>query len=304
MTEEPDNEFALRRSLLFVPGAEPRKLEKAASAGADVLILDLEDAVSIDAKERARENVARFLGDGDVGGAEPVVRVNPPGTSWFDEDVRASVEAGAAALMVPKAESAEGMRAVAALVDRYESPERSASTGLIPLIETAAGLLAAAEIGGCSDRVGAMCFGHVDFSRDMQLPGADAPIEMLLHARSSFAVAARAARVDPIDTVFVDVRDEAGFRADAALGRRLGFVGKLCIHPGQVPLANEVHTPAPSEVDFARRVLEADQQAKVDGRGVFTVDGKMIDAPILEAQRALLARARRSGMARTPEEDA
>jgi citrate lyase subunit beta/citryl-CoA lyase len=298
-----DGERPLRRSLFFVPGGEPRKLERSRSAGADTLLLDLEDSVAPPEKERARALVASFLQAGDFGGAEPAVRVNPPGTPWFDEDLHAAIAAGARALMLPKAqradELAEVARRIAALEQRagVEQPVR-----VIALVETAAGIANAATLPGATPRIDALCFGHADFSRDMGLVAPDPAQGVLLHARCALAIAARAGMVAPVDTVYLDVRDEAGFRRDAELGLSLGFEGKLCIHPSQVGIANAVYTPTPAQIAYARRVLAAAEQAQAEGRGVFVVDGKMVDAPLIAAQVRVLERGRRAGMDGSAEE--
>ncbi len=295
---------SLRRSLFFVPGGEPRKLDKSRTLGADTLLLDLEDSVSVDEKSRARELVSGVLRSGDLGGAEAAVRVNPPGTPYFDEDLEAAVSAGAAAIMLPKAENPDRLGEVA---DRIQSLEAASGAdtpvALLALVETARGAIRAHELPRASSRVEALCFGHADFSRDMGLVEADSSRGSVFHARCGLAIAARAAAVTPIDTVYLNVRDEEGFREDARLAASLGFDGKLCIHPSQVAIANEVYTPSAAEIDFATRVLEAGRRAREEGRGVFAVDGKMVDEPVLAAQRRVLDRARRSGIDVGVEED-
>lgn len=298
-----DPQRPLRRSLFFVPGGEPRKLEKARSAGADTLLLDLEDSVALPEKDRARELVAGFLRERDLGGAEPAVRVNVPGTPYFEDDLAAAVASGAAAIMLPKSQSPEELVEVA---ERIGALERSGGKGdgpvrLLALVETAAGIARVTSLASATPRIDALCFGHADFSRDMGLAGADPSEGVVFHARCALAIAARAGGVAPIDTVCLDVRDEQAFRRDAELGLQLGFEGKLCIHPLQVGIANEVHTPTKEQIAYARRVLEASEQAAAEARGVFTVDGKMVDAPLVAAQRSVLERARRAGVLSDPE---
>jgi len=291
-----DTARPLRRSLFFVPGGEPRKLEKARGLGADTLLLDLEDSVALADKDAAREQVAGLLRAGGFGAAEVAVRVNPPGTPFFEADLEQAVGAGAGAIMLPKSETATGLAEVARRIEALEA-RRSAGHGpvrLLALVETAAGIVQAPTLGAASARVDALCFGHADFSRDMGLARADASEGVVLHARMALAIAARAAAVTPVDTVYLDVRDDAGFRADVERGLALGFEGKLCIHPRQVAIANEVHTPTRDEVDYAERVMEAFEKAQAEGRGVFTVDGKMVDAPLVAAQQRVLERARRA----------
>ncbi len=292
-----DAQRPLRRSLFFVPGSDPRKLEKARSAGADTLLLDLEDSVALSEKDKARSLVATSLGEGGFGGAEPAVRVNAPGTPWFEEDLAAAVGAGAAAIMLPKSERADALAQVVERIRALESPAQGkgrAPVRVLALVETAAGVTGVASLADVGS-IDALCLGHVDFARDMGLAAADSSQGVILHARCALAIAARGGDVSPIDTVFLDVRDDEGFRRDAELGLRLGFDGKLCIHPRQVTLANEVYTPSKEQIDYARRVFEASRQAEAEGRGVFTVDGKMVDAPVIAAQRRLLERARRAG---------
>jgi citrate lyase subunit beta/citryl-CoA lyase len=289
---------SLRRSLLFVPGGEARKLDAARAAGADTLLLDLEDAVALPEKERARELVAGFLRGRAFGGSEPAVRVNAPGSPFFDDDLDASVSAGASAILVPKCEHPDVLAAVAERVAALEA--RGAAPGspvrILALVETAAGVAAAAGLAAASHRIEALCFGHADFCRDMGIAAADPSQGVVLHARCAVAIGARAGGVAPIDTVHLDVRDEPGFRREAALGLGLGYDGKLCIHPSQVPIANEVYTPTREQVEAARRVVEAARRARAAGSGVFTVDGRMFDAPLVAAQERVLERARRAGL--------
>ncbi len=295
----------LRRSLLFAPGGEPRKLDKARDAGADTLLLDLEDSVAPAEKARAREFVAAILRAGSDGGAELAVRVNPPGTPYFDDDLEAAIAGGADAIMIPKAQSAEALSQVAAQIVALEERAGASRRGplrLLALVETAVGIAGAPSLPGASSRIDALCFGHADFSRDMGLAVADASQGIVLHARCALAIAARAGDVAAIDTVYLDVRDDEGFRRDAAFGLGLGFEGKLCIHPRQVLLANEVYTPAAEQVAYAQRVLEAARQAEAEGKGVFTVDGKMVDAPLIAVQSRVLERARRAGVLADREE--
>lgn len=301
-----DTTRPLRRSLFFVPGGEPRKLEKARSFAADTLLFDLEDSVSLAHKDHARELVAACLREGDFGDTEPAVRINPPGTPYFEQDLDAVVAAGAAAIMLPKSESAAQLTDVAARVEAWEARAKGGSGSrvrLLALVETAGGVADAVSIAGASPRLDALCFGHADFSRDMALSRADASQGVLFHARCQLAIAARARDVAPIDTVYLDVRDEEGFRRDAELGASLGFEGKLCIHPSQVAIANDVYSPTAGQVEYAQRVLAASREAAAEGRAVFTVDGKMVDAPLISAQERVIAQAIRAGLLSPSEAD-
>jgi citrate lyase subunit beta/citryl-CoA lyase len=272
--------------LLFVPGGEPRKLERARDAGADTLVLDLEDGVPPAEKAEARGRVAEVLRAGGFGTSEVAVRVNPPGTPQFEPDLEAVVAAGAHAIMLPKAERVEE---VAALLRRMPDGVK-----LLLLVESPAGIVDAPALGRASPRVEALCFGHADFSLAMGLEDADASRGVAYHARCALAVAARACSIAPIDSVHLAVTDDAAFRDDAELGRRLGFDGKLCIHPRQVAIANAVHTPTREQIAHALRIVEGWERALAEGRGVFTLDGRMVDAPVVAVARRVLARARRA----------
>lgn len=284
----------LRRSLLFVPGAEPRKLARAAGAQADTLVLDLEDSVAPDLKERARTLVSAALRDGTLGAAAAAVRVNGLDTPEFAADVEAVVTAGCRTLMLPKCEHARDLARAGEILDAIEAG-LDVRVRLLALVETARGVAQALRIADGSDRLDALCFGHADFTRNMGLPEADAATGVVLHARCEVALAARAADLSPIDTVHLGIEDTAAFRDDVVLGQQLGFEGKLCIHPAQVAIVNEVYTPTAAQIAYAERVLAAWEDARSSGRGVFTLDGTMVDAPVVAAQRRVLARARRAG---------
>jgi citrate lyase beta subunit len=286
----------LRRSLLFIPGAEPRKLEKARDSGADTVIFDLEDSVSPEAKPAARDNVVGALRFGTHGEAEPAVRVNAPGTEHFEADLEAVVAAGARAVVLPKAESADAIERVARRLAELEQNLRldDGTVRILALVESARGIAAASALGAAA-RVDALCFGHADFALDMGLAAADASTGVVHHARCALAIAAKASAVAPIDCVCLAVRDQEVMRADAELGLRLGFEGKLCIHPAQVRIVNQVYTPSAAEVEHAERVVEGWRLAQIEGRGVFALDGKMIDAPLVRVQQRVIERARRRG---------
>jgi citrate lyase subunit beta/citryl-CoA lyase len=289
----------LRRSLLFVPGAEPRKLDKARGAGADTVLLDLEDSVAPQQKAEARAIVAAALRDGGFGDTELGVRVNPPGTPYFEADLEAVIGAGARTIMLPKSESIEQIAAVADTITTLERGFREtpgAAARLLLLIESPEGVANATAIGHATPRVEALCFGHADFALSMGLTEADASHGIIYHARCTVAIAAKACGVAPIDCIHLAVKDEEAFRRDTELGLHLGFEGKLCIHPRQVEIANQIYTPGKEQIEHAMRVVEAWERVEREGRGVFTLDGKMIDSPLVAVQRRVLERARRAGV--------
>jgi len=299
MTSAP--EPGLRRSLLFVPGSDPRKLERAHEARADTLLLDLEDAVAPELKDEARRNVAEALRTGAYGDTEVAVRVNAPHTPYFAADVEAVVAAGGRALLLPKAERPDALARLDERLRRLEESSRATarageSVKVLLLVESPAGIAAAVDLAQAGSRVEALCFGHADFCLEMGLAEADASRGVAFHARCTLAIAAKASGVAAIDCVHLAVKDEAGFRADAELGRSLGFDGKLCIHPRQAEIANEVYTPGPEQIERALRIVDAAERAEAEGRGAFALDGKMIDAPLVALERRVLERARRAGV--------
>ncbi|GAA1977081.1 CoA ester lyase [Amycolatopsis minnesotensis] len=258
------------RTFLFVPGHRPDRFAKAAASGADAVLLDLEDAVAPDRKEAARENVRTWLAEGN----EAVVRVNAVGTPWHDDDV-AAVAGRARAVMLPKAESHGQIEELAHRVP--------AGTGIVPLLETAIGIVQAVAVCG-GPAVVRPAFGSVDLAAQIGVDHRSA--EALRHARSALVLAATATgRGAPIDGVTTALDDDA-LRTDLDHAVTLGFTGKLCIHPDQVRPANAALTPSDREIGWARRVLEV----AVDG-SVTVADGQMIDRPVVLRARAILARA-------------
>jgi citrate lyase beta subunit len=292
----PETGAALRRSLLFVPGGEPRKLERATSAGADTLLFDLEDSVGPDAKEQARALVAERLTAGG-GVKERAVRLNGCDTPYFERDVLDVVAAGARTLMLPKSSPAALARArqYLASVEQRLSLE-AGCIRLLGLVETADGIARLPQLLDETARLDALCLGNADFSLDMGLADADLSTGVVFHARCSLAIAAAAAGVAAIDGVCLAVRDADAFEAEARIAASLGFTGKLCIHPGQVAVANDAFTPTPQQIARARGVVDAWEAAPRAGRGVLALDGKMVDAPVVELQQRVLERARRAGV--------
>ncbi|MEV7087485.1 CoA ester lyase [Streptomyces sp. NPDC093085] len=266
----PDIErIAAARTLLFVPGDRPDRFAKAAASGADLVIIDLEDAVAPADKEAARSHAGAWLARGE----RAVVRVNPPGTPWHEADLATAAE-HACPVMVPKAEQPETLKQITA--------GTSARCPLIPLIETALGIERSPELCAVPGAVRA-AFGNVDLAA--QLGVAPDDHTALTYARSRLVLASVATGAHPpIDGVTTAMRDPDALHEDTAHARRLGFTGKLCVHPDQVAPVAAAFTPAPDELRWARRVLEV-------GESVTTLDGQMVDRPVLERARSVLARA-------------
>ena len=274
-----------RRSLLFMPGANPRALEKARELPADGLIFDLEDAVAPDAKETAREAVAAALAQGGYGKRELVLRVNALDTEWGEDDLRAAASMPLDAVLLPKGESAERVRETVARLDRAGAPP-----GLVVwcMIETPRGVLAAAEIAGANSRVAALVMGTSDLTKDLRAydtPGR----EPLLTSLGLVLLAARAYGLTALDGVHLDLADEAGFAAFCAQGRALGFDGKTLIHPKQIAPANAAFAPSMEEIAQARKIIAAHAAALTAGKGIVVVDGRLIENLHVKAARDTVA---------------
>jgi len=281
----------LIRSKLFLPGSRPELFAKGATGAADALSFDLEDAVPEDAKAVARRQVAEFVQSGAAreAGKLVIVRVNALGTPHFVDDIKALAVPGVDLINLPKCESADEVRAAAAAIAHMDSADASASAGLLVNIESAKGLRHAAQIAAAHPRVRGLQLGLGDLFEPL---GIDRYDSANVHAAMfALRLAAGEAGVWCLDGARADIADEVGYLAEARMARSLGFIGKTCIHPKQVVLANSVFALATDEVEFAQRVVAAAREAAALGRGAFTVDGRMIDAPFLRRAEAILAAA-------------
>lgn len=272
-----------RRSVLFTPGNRPDMMRSAADTDADVLVFDLEDAVAPADKADAREAVRDVLSDPSFSpAAEVLMRVNPVGLDAdADLDIVADGDVHMDGVVLPKTEAADDVDTLAAMLAEHDLPER-----VLPLVESAAGILHAEAI-AAADATVALAFGAEDLAADVGATRTDEGLEVL-HAREHVVLAAAAAEVDALDSPYTEYQDEEGLRVETRFAVRLGYDGKLAIHPAQVDPINEAFTPDPEDVTWARRVLEAREEA--DG-GVFSVDGEMIDAPLLAQAERILDRA-------------
>ena len=292
------------RSYLFVPADRPERIAKALASGADAVIVDLEDAVAPEAKSRARQSRAAWLEDQarqtataapalSAGGeAMPIpvpllVRVNSASTAWFQDDLRVGSLPGVQGIVLPKAQTLDELAAV-----RAAAPQRV----LLPLIETAMGVHAAATLAGAPG-VQRLVFGSLDLQADLGIEADDeGDEEALLAFRSQLVLASRlGGLVAPVDGESTALQDEDKVLRDTVRARRLGFGAKLCIHPKQIHAVHRGFAPNPEEVAWARRVLQAYEAAQqAGGHGAVAVDGKMVDAPVLRRAHTVLERSARS----------
>jgi len=277
--------FRARRSLLYMPGSNPRALEKARSLSADGLIIDLEDAVAADAKAGARAIVAAALSAGGYGSRELVLRVNPLDTPWGHADLAAAATMPIDAVLLPKVESPDRVRLTLSLLDALGAPEGLA---LWCMIETPLGVLAAREIAAASPRLGAFVLGTSDLTKELHAMATRDRLP-LITALGLVMLAARAYRLAILDGVHLDLNDEEGFALACRQGRELGFDGKTLIHPKQIEPANLAYAPSAEEIEYARRVGAAHAEAVAAGKGVVLVDGKLIEGLHVENARRLLA---------------
>ena len=286
------------RSLLFVPADSARKLDKAMSSGADALIIDLEDSIALDGKVRARQSAAAFLKDAMANAQRPylMVRVNGLQTGLTDADLDAMAPAKPDAIMLPKAEGGAAIVHAAAklAVREAQNDLPDGHIKILPIVtETAAALFMAGTFAGTSTRLIGMTWGAEDLSAEL---GARANrdeqgrfLDPYRLARSLCLAGAAVAAVPAIDTVFIDFRNDAGFRRECEEACRDGFVGKMAIHPAQVPIINEVFTPSAEAIAHAQSVITA--FAAAPGAGVVGIGGVMYDRPHLVRAKQLLARA-------------
>ena len=278
-----------RRSVLFSPGDQPELLRKAPSSGADVVVFDLEDAVAPERKSDAREAVRSVLADPSFDpDCEVCVRVNPVGVA-ADADLDAVLDGDASdAVMLPKTADADDVRTLDGLVDEHDR-----SLPVLALVETAAGVLHAEEI-AAADPTDALVFGAEDLAADLGATRTEDGTEVL-YAREHAVLAASAADVDAVDTVYTDFEDTAGLREETAFAAELGYDGKMAIHPAQVDPINEAFTPDGDRVEWARKVLAAKEEADAADAGVFRVEGEMVDAPLVAQAERVVERARAAG---------
>ncbi|MCT1578362.1 CoA ester lyase [Oceanobacillus kimchii] len=276
------------RTCMFIPGDKDRRLEKVRALSADAFIFDLEDAVAEENKKSARQRVKRFIENTEH--ITTFVRVNAVDTDYFLEDIQEIVHANLDGIVLPMTDDREKIVIADYFLGQMEKRNnlKSGSVSIIPIIETASGLHNAYTIGSASQRVSCLAFGSEDFILNTNISPDEEQIQ-LLYARSKLVIDSKAVGLDPpIDSVYTDIHNDEGLKKTAKEGKKLGFQGKLVIHPGQIPIVNEVFSPSAKQIAEAERIIDAYNDAILNGSGAVQVNGKMIDAPIAERAKMIL----------------
>lgn len=286
----------LRRSMLFLPGANAAMLSTAFVYKADSIMFDLEDAVSLREKDAARLLVFHALQNPAYADIETVVRINPLNTPFGLLDLEAVVRAGVDIVRLPKTDTADDVRELEIHVERIEREcgREAGSTKLMAAIESASGVINALAIATASKRMVGIALAGFDYVMDMQTERGDGT--ELFYARCAVLHAARMAGIDAFDVVYSDVNNEEGFLKEVDLIKRLGFNGKSLINPRQIELLHNAYAPTEEDVDYAQRVIAAAEKAEREGLGVIALNGKMIDAPIVNHAKRVLQKAAASGV--------
>jgi citrate lyase subunit beta/citryl-CoA lyase len=280
------------RTMLYIPGNNPAMLQNAMVFGADSVLFDLEDAVAINEKDSARNLVRNMLALDGIDLDVISVRINDLGTPFGRRDLEEIIPLKPGTIRVPKVDSPKDVTEVIEILDQLDGGE---DVEIHPLIESPLGVENAFRIATCSDRVAALTIGGQDLTANMGIKKTDSGRE-LLYTRQRVVMAAKAAGIKALDTVYIDVNNDDGLIDETSLIRDLGFDGKAVIHPRQIAVVHEVYRPAVEEVDFARRVISQMEVNKKKGVGVFAIDGKMVDAPVVKRAETMIELAALYGM--------
>jgi citrate lyase beta subunit len=285
-----------RRALLYVPGDDLYKIEKAISLGVDCICMDLEDGVAANRKEHARATIRQALQTLEFGASEYLVRINPVGSGLELPDLEHALPARPQGVVVPKLESRDQLRWVGDRISEAEKRGNSSpgSTIIIAIVETARGILNLPEIIVADPRLQALIFGAEDFANDLGATRTPDGWEVF-YARSAIVTHTAAAGLQAIDQVYLDFNDTDGLIRDARQGANMGFSGKQIIHPRQVQPVQEVFTPSDEAIARAKKIIEASKSYQDAGKGAFALEGRMIDAPIIKSAQRVLEKARAAG---------
>ncbi|MBO5492694.1 MAG: HpcH/HpaI aldolase/citrate lyase family protein [Pyramidobacter sp.] len=289
--------FRLRRTMMFMNAQKPGLIKDAYIYGADSIMLDLEDAVAENQKDSARFSLYHALTTIDYGDTEVIVRINGLDTPHWQEDIRVAVAGGADGIRIAKTETADDVKTVekAVLEAEREFGVEEGRTLLMAAIESPKGVLNAYEICTASDRLFGVAISGGDYRKCMQVKPVPGGIEML-GARANLLIAARAAGVQCFDTVFTDLDDEAGFRAEMQQNKDMGFDGKSLINPRQIQIVHEMLAPTQKEIAQAEAIVRTIRENAAKGIGVFTLNGKMLDVAFLPGAERVIQLAKASGL--------
>ncbi|MEM2855918.1 MAG: CoA ester lyase [Candidatus Nitrosocaldaceae archaeon] len=279
----------LIRSLIFVPGNNTRFINKAKNLNADIICLDLEDSVPASEKDKARELVREELSDKFMN--EVYVRINAPNTQYIEDDIKCIVRQGLSGIVIPKVNSANEIRKIEELIKSLEEKEglREGSIELIPSIENAIGVVNAYNIASSSERVTAVIFGIFDLLHDLGVEYDENDFISYIYPRAKVALDAKAANVYAIDSIWQKIDDREGLIRDAKFGMKLGYNGKSIIHPNQIDVVHDIFKPSKEEIEWAKRIVNALEEAKRAGKGAIRLEGKMIDEVHYKRAKALLS---------------
>jgi len=285
-----------RRALLYMPGDDRRKIEKAASLGVDCICMDMEDGVAITRKAEARAVIAQAMKELDFGASERCIRINSFGSGFEKFDLAAAVAANPDAIVVPKIETAGQVRSISEYIETYElsSGMNAGTIRMLVGVETAKGIMNLREIAQADKRLDALIFGAEDFAASVGATRTQEASEVL-YARLAVVTACAANELQAIDMVYIDFHDIEGLRLEAQQGAGFGFSGKQIIHPNQVAPVQEAFTPSAEAIEYAQRVVQTFAASQKEGRGAFALDGKMIDMPLLKNAQKVLDRAKAAG---------
>lgn len=291
------DKIKLRRSMLFVPGANAAMISNSFIYKPDVIMFDLEDSVALREKDAARMLVVQAIKHPFYKDIEKTVRVNPLTSEFGKADLRAVVKAGVDIVRLPKTDSAQDILDMEAEIEKIEKEcnIEIGRTKMLAAIESANGILNARDITMSSKRLMGIALGAEDYVKDMKTERSPEGIE-LLFARSTILHAARGAGIMAFDTVYTDANNEEGFLREASLIKQLGFDGKSLINPRQIDLIHNLYAPTQKEVDFAKAVINAAEEALQKGSGVASLNGKMVDGPVIDRARLVIQRAEQSGI--------
>ncbi|MFN8399762.1 MAG: CoA ester lyase [Anaerolineales bacterium] len=284
-----------RRALLYMPGDNWKMITKSITLGVDSICMDMEDGTAINKKAEARATIAKALQELDFGASEKLARINSVGSGWEKEDIEAVLPYHPDGIVIPKVESFEQVEWASRIIEDAELKHgwKVNSIRILIGVETAKGILNLKEI-AAHPRLDAIIFGGEDFAASIGAVRTKDAIE-LLYARQAVIVACAAYDLQPIDIVTIDYKDLEALKVEAEFGARLGFSGKQVIHPNQVQAVQEAFTPSAEAIAYARRIVETFEASQKEGKGAYSLDGKMIDMPLLKNAQKVLYRAQAAG---------